>query len=217
MGKKCCQKPAEIPAWFMTYSDVITLLMTFFILLLTFATNEPENFERMQVAMFGGGSASGVAGRNDEALDRDSLLLRMRPDSARLTLRGSEMPSIYADPQRESLDRGLKTLEQPHELADADRLSISMPLSTLVDDGTVTELGELQMRMIAAQMRRLPLEVRLEVSNAELVKDGLLLADQLVRKGQIATFRIGVSIRHSPTSVAQLRISLTRSKPGQSP
>ena len=33
-------KPDEIPAWFMTYSDVITLLMTFFILLLTFATQD---------------------------------------------------------------------------------------------------------------------------------------------------------------------------------
>ncbi|MEZ6145736.1 MAG: flagellar motor protein MotB [Planctomycetaceae bacterium] len=82
MAKKCCDKPADVPAWFMTYSDVITLLMTFFILLLTFATNEPENFERMQVAMFGGGSATGLAGHNDEAIDRDSLLLRIRPKTA---------------------------------------------------------------------------------------------------------------------------------------
>ena len=49
MAKKCICSPgsAEVPTWFMTYSDVITLLMTFFILLLTFATNEPESFERM--------------------------------------------------------------------------------------------------------------------------------------------------------------------------
>jgi len=51
----------DIPAWFMTYSDVITLLMTFFILLMTFSTTEPENFGRMQVVMFGGGNSSGVA------------------------------------------------------------------------------------------------------------------------------------------------------------
>ena len=50
MAKKCsCPKPTgEIPAWFMTYSDVITLLMTFFILLLTFSTTEPERFEKVR-------------------------------------------------------------------------------------------------------------------------------------------------------------------------
>ena len=61
--KKPPDKPDDIPAWFMTYSDVITLLMTFFILLMTFATNEPERFERMQVSMFGGSGATGLAGR----------------------------------------------------------------------------------------------------------------------------------------------------------
>ena len=39
----------DIPAWFMTYSDVITLLMTFFILLLTFATTEPERFRKIDI------------------------------------------------------------------------------------------------------------------------------------------------------------------------
>lgn len=197
----------------MTYSDVITLLMTFFILLLTFATNEPENFERMQVAMFGGGSASGVAGRNTEALDNDSLLMRFRPRTARLTLRGSEMPPIDSDPSRQSLDQGLKSLEKPHELADAERMTIRMPLPLLVDDeGEVTEIGRQQMKMVAKQMQRLPLDVRLEVSDVRHLDGVLKLADELVSRGQVATFRVAISVRESTSAEAQLELSLTRTK-----
>ena len=183
----------------------------FFILLLTFATNEPENFERMQVAMFGGGSASGVAGRNPGALDNDSLLMRFRPRTARLTLRGSEMPPIDSDPERQSLDRGLKSLEKPHRLADAKRMTIQMPLTLLIDDqGQVTEIGQQQMRMVAKQMQRLPLDVRLEVSDAGHVDDALELADELVSRGGIATFRVSVAIGESTSTDPQLLLRLTR-------
>ena len=60
--KDCCPPPvAGIPSWFLTYTDVITLLMTFFILLLTFATSEPEFLSKVQVVAFGGGGSTGVA------------------------------------------------------------------------------------------------------------------------------------------------------------
>ncbi|MCA9027252.1 MAG: hypothetical protein KDA86_18735 [Planctomycetaceae bacterium] len=211
MAKKCCDKPADVPAWFMTYSDVITLLMTFFILLLTFATNEPENFERMQVAMFGGGSATGLAGHNDEAIDQDSLLLRIRPKTARLTIRGSEMPPLYSDPSTESLDEGLKTLTEPHDLADAERLSINMPLPLLIDqDGEVSDIGKQQMRMVASQMRKLPLEVRFEVADSKDVPGVLKLADELVTQGHIAPGRIAVSVTGQQTSHSELHLTVMR-------
>ena len=57
------EMPPDIPSWVMTFSDVITLLMTFFILLLTFASNTPEKFEQVQVSMFSGGGATGIVGR----------------------------------------------------------------------------------------------------------------------------------------------------------
>ena len=61
MSKKCkCEKAADIPEWIVTYSDTITLLMTFFILLLTFATSEPEKFQQLQSVMFGGSRATGM-------------------------------------------------------------------------------------------------------------------------------------------------------------
>ena len=99
----------DIPAWFLTYSDVITLLMTFFILLLTFATTEPESFERIQSSMFGGGGGSGFAGKQGEHF-QDAIISRIRPRSARMTQRGSESPPIDTETTTESLGKGLKSM-----------------------------------------------------------------------------------------------------------
>src|SRR5690554_3110819 len=101
----------QVPLWFVTYSDVITLLMTFFILLLTFATSEPEKFEQMQTTMYGSSGARGMLDKARESKDRDSLLVRQRPNSARIAVRGSEMPPIYSDPVLQSLSKGMKSLE----------------------------------------------------------------------------------------------------------
>lgn len=213
--KKCGDTIGDVPAWFMTYSDVITLLMTFFILLLTFATNEPEHFEKMQVAMFGGGSASGVAGRNDEALDRDSLLMRFRPDTARLTTRGSEMPPQYDDPTRESLDEGLKSLDSPHALADAQRLSITLPLPLMVDAGPgLTTFGAQQLQLIVAQLRKQPMDIRLEVSRSEDVDSGLLLATAILSEPAITPARVAIAIGARETEERTLTITLTRPQTG---
>lgn len=213
--KSChCEQPAEIPAWFMTYSDVITLLMTFFILLLTFATNEPEHFARMQIAMFGGGSSSGLAGKNNEPFDKNAMLMRARPTAARLTIRGSEMPPVVTDPAYESLDAGVKSLENSHELADADRMSIRIPLSVVLnEDDTVTAVGQQQLRMIATQMRRMPIDVRLEVRDLRDADRCLPLATELISSGRVAPSRVSIGTNRN-LQAGDLRLSLIRTKAG---
>ncbi|MDG2469722.1 MAG: flagellar motor protein MotB [Pirellulaceae bacterium] len=52
----------SVPAWFLTYCDVIILLMTFFVLLLTFASTEPERFEQIQKTLFSGAGSTGLVG-----------------------------------------------------------------------------------------------------------------------------------------------------------
>ncbi|MCP4169701.1 MAG: hypothetical protein GY758_02890 [Fuerstiella sp.] len=170
MANKCtCPKPTgQVPAWFMTYSDVITLMMTFFILLLTFATNEPEFFAKMQVVTFGGGGSSGVAGEADAMLDDDAIVLRERPNSAAITIRGSETPALHVDPAYESLSRGLKSLENPDLLADAHRVKIESNMSMMQDaNGEITELAVTQLRMLARQLKAQPLTLQILVSDIE--------------------------------------------------
>ncbi len=139
----------EIPSWIMTFSDVITLLMTFFILLLTFATDEPEKFERMQVSMFKGGGALGIAGPAASPLDKDSLLVRERPRAGRITTRGSEMPPLNSDATTESLAEGIAGLEEEEQRELSTNHSVAIPLVLLFSaDGELSPRGEASARLL---------------------------------------------------------------------
>ncbi|MCA9050989.1 MAG: hypothetical protein KDA89_19770 [Planctomycetaceae bacterium] len=191
MGKKdcCCEGGSgEIPAWFMTYSDVITLLMTFFILLLTFATNEPEFFAKVKVVAFGGGGSTGVAAPTDDLLDKDSVVLRERPNSAAITIRGSETPPSHTDPAKDSVSRGLQSLQNPDLLADASRVRIESGISMMRDDkGEITEQAVSQLRMLAQQLKTQPLQLQILVSDPEQ-------ADFCVRMAAILTDADGLGV-----------------------
>lgn len=159
--------PSGIPAWFMTYSDVITLLMTFFILLLTFATNEPEQFERMKVAVFGGGGGTGLIGENNNPLEYDSTVVRFRPRSARQTMRGTELPPLHEEPATASVTRGLEALEELTDLVRAERCQITMRREHLINDGRITNHGEATLRIICSQLRRFNGHAQLIAANSE--------------------------------------------------
>lgn len=205
--------PNAVPAWFMTYSDVVTLLMTFFILLLTFSTDEPEKFQQMQVAMFGGGGAKGLAGENDEALDRDTLAVRYRPPSARLTIRGSETP-LTSGPVRESLDRGLASLDKSEEMAEVEQLQVDASLPMMHDERrNPSAYAYQQLRMLAIQMRSLPLTVELQVSDPEQLDVAVKLALLLQDEFQVPIGRVAVS-QATPAELPPtvLRMVIARSR-----
>ncbi|APZ94129.1 flagellar motor protein MotB [Fuerstiella marisgermanici] len=176
--KSCCPEPTgDIPPWFMTYSDVITLLMTFFILLLTFATNEPEFFAKVKVVSFGGGGSTGVAGDSTKLLDNDAIVLRERPNSAAISIRGSETPPVHENPALQSVSRGLKSLENTDALADASRVRIETLLAIVQDDkGEITTQGVTQLRMLAKQLKSQPLVCQILVSDPDLAEFAVTMA-----------------------------------------
>lgn len=51
MAKKGCECPPPCPGWIYTYGDMMTLLLVFFVLLLTFAQMDKVKFEKMAGAM----------------------------------------------------------------------------------------------------------------------------------------------------------------------
>jgi flagellar motor protein MotB len=200
--RKPPEKPDDVPAWFMTYSDVITLLMTFFILLLTFATNEPETFERMQVSMFGGSGATGVAGDSN----RDALILRQRPRSARISMRGSETPPPKADPGMNALHSGLAGLDGPQPFSPADSYRIRLPLSALIVDGKVSREGSQLLRRTAARIRQGGLRATLRGDASRL--DGLLaIADHLKEWG-VPHFAVGIGTRPADQAPTLVQLEL---------
>lgn len=196
MGKKCrCKTAAEIPAWFLTYSDVITLLMTFFILLLTFATQEPENFAQMKTSMFGAGGGTGMAGEKAESLDQDSLVLRERPQSSRLTLEGSEIPPTYSDPAYESVSAGVAALDDPEAYEQFQKYDINLSLPLLVENQTeLTALGRQQVRMIGRQLVKLPLLATFEVGTNADLEAATALALGLTKEPGLQVGRTAVSL-----------------------
>ena len=184
------EEPAEdIPAWFMTYSDVITLLMTFFILLLTFSTTEPEKFERVTRSVMGSDSATGIAGIEHSHIDHDSWLERIRPRAARIALHGSEVPPVetnnakgeglLAPDEEESKFDEMQCYEM---LVKAERLSI--------DGKILTEWGRGFIRQIARQTQALPIHFNFEFSSRQSSEIALLTTSHLiddigVRPGQL--------------------------------
>lgn len=202
--------PFAVPAWFMTYSDVITLLMTFFILLLTFASNEPEKFERMQISMFGGGGSQGFAGKSEDAMERESVSLRFRPRNSRLTSRGSETPPENNDLATGSAKEGLAAIQERNDLAEVQRLSVDIAISEWrSDSGDLTGIGQFQLQNIVRQMAAMPLELTLAVRSEQELSFALDTALKLTMQGKVGMGRVGVAI-NKDVPPEKLRLIISR-------
>lgn len=202
----------SVPSWFMTYSDVITLLMTFFILLLTFATNEPETFHRMQVNVFGGGGATGFASDADGPQEKDSLVIRVRPDSSRISTQGSQQPPLHSERARASLNEGLKSLQDEMRHEPALGRSIQLAWASLVSDRQdLTPFGEQIVRMISSQLGRYPMQLKVEVFNAEQLPQAVTIGLGILARSGATPGRVGVSYSAGrPDQQSQVRLTMTR-------
>lgn len=206
MRQKKPDPPAELPAWIMTYSDVITLLMTFFILLLTFSSSEKERFERLQSSLSGGAGGTGFAGKTDGA--QDALVVRARPRSARQTMRGSETPPIQQEASTKSLNKGLESLQADPRDPQKSR-AISISLSLMKDtNGQFTGFGRDILQMLATQLRRFPLSLSMQVATAEEVKHVMEFVMHLQDNEKIRPGRMSIGIHHKvPVGSARIVLS----------
>jgi chemotaxis protein MotB len=207
----------EIPAWFMTYSDVITLLMTFFILLLTFASQEPEEFERMKVSMFGAGGSEGIAGIKADSMDRESVISRYRPDMSRLTQHGTETPPTNVDNTRDGLAEGLKALEENSELAQAQRMTFSASRNAIIrPDGKLTPGAEKQLAAMSQQLIRFPMELSISVPGPEDLPAAVEMAYRMTYQHGVKLGRVAVATQLRP-STNVIQFTLSRRKDNDSP
>ncbi|MGI9516979.1 MAG: flagellar motor protein MotB [Pirellulaceae bacterium] len=183
----------DVPLWFMTYSDVITLMMTFFILLLTFATSEPERFEQMKISVFGASGASGLVGETPEGIEKDSWSVRVRPRSARLTSRGSEVPPIDRDAPSESLNKGLAGLDQNEERQIVNVLTIVLPANSIGSPtGDLYDFGEHNMKMLANMMRLKSWQATFEISADDQLDRALACMQYMHQKLGIGPQQVAV-------------------------
>jgi flagellar motor protein MotB len=189
--------PAEdIPAWFMTYSDVITLLMTFFILLLTFSTTEPEKFDKVQISTFGAAGATGVAGHVNKELEKQAWVQRVRPRAARIAMHGSEIPPMTDEPSSASVGRGLETVSD--EEAERDVMtsnSFQVQLAPLVNENAnLTPRGEEIAAILARQLGSLPVHCTIEFSNQKLLDRATRFLVHLYDVERVRPGQVGVAL-----------------------
>lgn len=185
----------EIPPWFMTYSDVITLLMTFFILLLTFASSEPEKFERMKITTFGAGGSDGVAGQKSDSLDRESVTFRYRPQKARLTRHGSESPPTDSAVNAKGPSAGMEELESESGLAEFQRLRFSTSRNSLLDvEGKLTTLGQQRVAMIAKHLSRRNMRLAITVHGKSELGPAVQLAHDMTYTFGVPIGRVAVGV-----------------------
>ena len=185
----------SVPAWFLTYSDVITLLMTFFILLLTFASTEPERFEQIQKTLFSGAGSTGLVGEPPDGLERDSFIMRIRPKTARRCLQGSEMPPTKKSPNTLSVTGSLAGLEGDQFKDLADQYALEMNLYHMVSaNGEIYSLGQQQAKMLALQMYRLPMHVTFEVATDAAMERAVAFSHHIFENYGVKPGQMGVRI-----------------------
>jgi chemotaxis protein MotB len=78
------------PEWMVTFSDCMTLLLTFFVLLLSFSSFDEKVFRRLQVSFFN--ALPGVS-QSDEA-SRDAVLPTEQIKETPELIKGSEKPTL---------------------------------------------------------------------------------------------------------------------------
>ena len=191
------EPPSDIPMWFMTYSDVITLMMTFFILLLTFSTNEPETFEKMKVTLFGGTGSAGVAGHEIDGIRKDSWVMRTRTDAARATMRGTEIPPMEMS-TKEAMNGGLQGLETDEVRKLENSLEVQIPGHELGSpEGELYPLGEANLKMLSELMRLRELRLDIHFSNEAHMQRAISICLWLIERGHPQD---SISIHYAATS-----------------
>ncbi|MHC4571756.1 MAG: flagellar motor protein MotB [Planctomycetota bacterium] len=97
MGREKKQSESEespgAPEWMVTFSDCMTLLLTFFVLLLSFSSFDENVFEELKSIFFGAMPYVGRrSSKNQES--KDAFLATKLIDSSQNLLEGSEKPTL---------------------------------------------------------------------------------------------------------------------------
>jgi len=91
LGKEA-DPPRAVPEWLVTFSDVMSLLLTFFVMLLTFSTADREQFDKASGSLRG---AMGVATSDHVRLPQTGMLEERHTIGGRSSPTGMDFPPEY--------------------------------------------------------------------------------------------------------------------------
>jgi len=165
--KKKCDCEQGAPMWVVTYGDLMSLLMTFFVLLLSFSTMEkPREFEEAIISIKG---AFGIFPKNVTQVQINPMPIRIR------------RPNRETEDMARRVQRGLQVIGQQEAVEvkydTAGGIKISLPGELLFAQGQATVREDAyavldQLGAILAEMPETFFEVRGHTDNIPLGDTG---------------------------------------------
>ena len=144
---------AGAPEWMVTFSDCMTLLLTFFVLLLSFSSFDENIFDELNINFFEGRPSVGQQSRKSQE-DKDAFLPTRQIDASQSVIVGSEKPTLA---------RGLEdNLKEETESVDFHRRKVFLISSKRIFWGkgsVVSSEGRVVMATMASFLKETPARV----------------------------------------------------------
>jgi chemotaxis protein MotB len=199
--------------WIVTYSDMITLLMTMFIVIVTFGSKDKDNYSKKNDSLVGGKGGSGATGDNARGADRSSVLVRVSP-LGRAVLHGSEIPPIYSDPTADPIESVMKTLTDAPPGKLSDNFQMRVPIAFLFGNGdSLSEPGMRALGNLAHAISDLPYDLQIQVEDTTRFPQACRITQFLFQGCAIHPSRLGIAVRpgeHSSQGVFWLLLVRNR-------
>jgi chemotaxis protein MotB len=194
--------------WIVTYSDMITLLMTLFIVIVTFGSKEQDKGSKKLDSVVGGMGGTGVAGPTGQGIGRDAVMVRMSPLS-RSVYSGSQTPPTYSDPGDQPAGTALKALQEQPLGQLSDNFAFRVPFDFVFDSaGKVSPSGATFLRTVAGAVRRLPFNIQVRVTNKSRAAGAAKVVQYLFAEAGLYPGRLGVAISQASAGATENELLL---------
>ena len=184
--------------WIVTYSDMVTLLIAFFIAIITFSSKDIGGRDtRKGESLFSGSGGSGLAGpRRADDVPRNAIVWRLRFRQGPKTDVGAEFSPLYYDPALETTEGVLRALANAPPGKIGDPYTLHLPFGILFGSkSTLTPSGSHLLRTIAVNLRNMPYDFHLSVRSSDHISRAIQMGTILSTNGGIHPGRIGIGVR----------------------
>ncbi len=169
-----CKCPEGAPLWMVTYSDLVTLLLTFFVLLLSMANMDPVKFTAATQSMR---DAFGMHKQHAE-IEFSLPVIPSRPKATFLPVNPQRSSKLYnrikADIETMKLSKDVNAIKK-----DSDTLILRIQDSVLFDSGSAKLHSHSYplLRKIADIIRPVPADIRIQGHTDDTVQGDSLLGN----------------------------------------
>ena len=184
--------------WIVTYSDMVTLLIAFFIAIITFSSKHIGGRDAPKgESPLAGLGGSGLAGpKRSEDIPRDAVVWRLRFRQGPKTETGSEFAPLYHDPALETTEGVLRAFSNAPPGKIGDPYTLHLPFGILFGSkSSLTPSGIHLLRTIAANLRNMPYDFHLSVRSPDHLSRAVQMGTYLSTSGGIHPGRIAIGVR----------------------